>query len=644
MIAKIYSAIPHGFSGRLVEVEGDTNLGLPAFNIVGMGGKTITEARERVRSAIANSNLSFPNKKVTINLAPADISKDGTYLDLPIALSVLMIAGQLKANDVANRMFVGELSLDGTTRPVRGIINITEIAKQNHFQEIYVPQANLAQASLIPDITVYGISSLLELFLHLKEEKPLSNTNLKLNRDENVKFTTSSALQNSNVVKNTTPDHYNIVKATTNFTPTINTSVVKSTTVNNLKKNVVNSTITDKDVEYLRKNVVKNTTKSINSASAPNDEVPKSPEEIDKPNNPAVNSTIEQSDNINLPQNTAQSTNSALLVKPLQSVKNTKTDSKLVFLDDIKDQPVAKRALSIAIAGHHNILFCGPPGTGKTMLAKAALNLLPEPSEAERITITKIHSLFGEADDVIYTRPFRAPHHTASAASIIGGGSHILPGEISMAHHGILFLDELPEYPKNVLEALRQPLEDKVITITRAEMRTTYPADFMLIATMNPCPCGYLNDPHHACHCSENQIANYQKRVSGPILDRFDIIINVERADHPNLFQNSTSDNSEHLIVKNNITEAIQRQYQRYNRTTYYNSSLSSRELTKYLKITKSAQNFLNSAIHNLNLSTRAYLKILKVAQTIADLDQKSQIDTEQISESLTFRQRLSPR
>ncbi len=612
MIAKIYSAIPHGFDGRLVEVEGDTNLGLPAFNIVGMGSKTITEARERVRSAIANSNLTFPNKKVTINLAPADITKDGTYLDLPIALSILMIGGQIKASDVRNRMFVGELSLDGTTRAVRGIINITETAKQKHFKEIYVPLENLEQASLISDIKVYGISNLLELFLHLKGEKPLPEHIIHHNRDIVVDFTTTSTYHNNTVVKNTTSPHPNVVRLTTAKSPITKTNVVKNTTHPQSAENVVNSTITEKEASYLTKNVVKNTTKIQKAACTHSNQVPEQSRKVDK-DNPS-------------------------------DVIFTKSNSKLIYLDDVKGQPLAKRALSIAVAGRHNILFTGPPGTGKTMLAQAAFNLLPEPTESEIITITKLHSLIGESDNVIFTRPFRAPHHTASAASIIGGGSHILPGEISMAHHGILFLDELPEYPKNILEALRQPLEDKTITITRAEMRATYPADFMLIATMNPCPCGYLNDPNHTCHCSEQQISNYQKRISGPILDRFDMIINVEKTDNLEILTTAESTHSEHDNVKNNITEAVQKQHQRYQRDDYYNSSLSSHQLAHFLKITPSAQNFLKNAAHSLNLSTRSYFKVLKVAQTIIDLDQKTEIDIEQISESLSFRQRISPR
>lgn len=530
MISKVYSAIPYGYDGKIIEVEGSMNNGLPAFNIVGMANKTVSEARERVRSAIASSDLIFPTKKVTINLAPAELTKNGSHLDLPIAVATLALAHQVLQADLEKRLFVGELSLDGILRPVRGIINIIEIAKRSNFQEVYLPTANLPQAQLIPGIRPIGIDSLQELLLHLKGIKTL----LKI------------------------------------------------------------------------------------------------PQQASPP-------------------------------KPSFSPP---------YLDDVKGQALAKRALAIAIAGRHNLLLSGPPGAGKTLLARVAANLLPDPTPDEVISIAKIHSLQDTSPTLHHRRPFRSPHHTASYSSIIGGGAHASPGEITLAHHGILFLDELPEYPRNVLEALRQPLEDRNITIARANHHITYPANFMLIATMNPCPCGYLNDPAHECRCSSTQIANYHKKISGPILDRIDLILNIDRVNTSelvaspgvvkntktnitreqtnlpqNVVQNTQTDadiHPEHTVVKNNITSATKIQHARYGKPDAYNSSLSPHEISKYIRLTPSAQNLLKNAADKLKLSARSYFKIIKVAQTIADLAEIAEVETEHISESIALREQIN--
>jgi len=500
MVSKILSGAVSGVRGFIVEVETDISQGLPSFDIVGLPDSAVKESRERVRTAIKNSGCDFPIKRITINLAPADIKKEGPSFDLPIAVGVLSCMEIINA-DVAGDFFIsGELSLDGGVRPVAGILPMVYGAYKNGITKCLVPYDNAEEAALVRGMDVYGINSLTELINHLNE--------------------------------------------------------------NNIAKTTI-------DIENY------------------------APEDFNEP----------------------------------------------LDFSDVRGQEQVKRSLEIAAAGAHNLLMIGPPGSGKTMLAKRFPAILPDMSFTESIEVTEVYSVAGllrNKNALIKRRPFRSPHHTVSYAALTGGGRVPKPGEISLSHNGVLFLDELPEFQKNVLEMLRQPLEDGSVNISRAYGSITYPSHFLLLASMNPCPCGYSGIPER-CNCSQGEIAKYLGKISGPLLDRIDISIESPAVDYEDLSSGAAAESS--ASVRKRVTAAHLIQRGRFkNEEIIFNSSMSPSQTEKYCVLGSDERNLLKQAFDALKLSGRAYHKILKVARTIADLDASLKIKTAHLAEAIGYR------
>lgn len=502
MLSIVKSMSLMGLEGYLVEIQVDVSAGIPCWDIVGLPDISVKEAKERVRTAIKNSGYDMRSRKIVINLAPADVKKEGSFFDLPIAIGVLVCNGEINEAIIQDTVFIGELSLDGKLNKVDGILPMCIEAKNLGIKKVILPIENAYEASVVDGIKIIGAMNLEEVVLYLNSEIHITETKINL----------SELFNNRNT--------YNL------------------------------------------------------------------------------------------------------------------------DFSEVKGQENIKRALEIAAAGGHNCLLIGTPGSGKTMMARRIPSILPDLTFEEALEITKIHSVAGKMEkdlSLITNRPFRAPHHTISSVSLIGGGRIPKPGEISLAHNGVLFLDELPEFNKNTLEVLRGPLEDKTVTISRLNASLTYPCNFMFVASMNPCPCGFFGSLDKQCTCTPQTISKYIGKISGPLLDRIDIQIEVTAVKYQNLESTKQAESSKN--IKNRVNKARKIQQNRYKQEAIFsNSQLTPKLIEKYCKLNQECKALLQLAFDKLGLSARAYARILKVARTIADLEEKENIEQSHIAEAIQYR------